>query len=346
MAFNIQLQPEGKTFECKAYETILSAALDAGHVLPFGCQNGTCGKCKGDILSGEVDYGEHTDAALSDAEKADGKALFCAAMPQSDLSLLIRQPSHSVIPPRILPVRVEEKTIVTEDVMIMTLKLPSQERLQFKAGQYIEFLLEDGKRRAFSIANAPHIDQSIELHLRLVPEGEFTTYAFEEMPEKTIMRIEGAMGDFYLREEPSDKPVLMVATGTGFAPLKGMIEHMLAQNIQREVSLYWGARTLEDLYQREIAQEWAENHGHIRFIPVLSRPLATDEWDGFTGYVQDAVIHDFESGVLSGHALSQYDIYCCGVPEMVSETQAKLIEKGANADAFFADLFSFSKPGR
>ncbi len=344
MAYKIQLQPEGQTFECKAYETILDAALQAGHVLPYGCQNGTCGKCKGDILSGEVDYGEYTDAALSESEKADGKALFCCATPQSDLSLAIRQSDNELAPPRILPVRVEEKNIINADVMIMTLKLPSQERLCFKAGQYIEFLLKDGKRRAFSIANAPHIDQSLELHLRLIPEGEFTTYAFEDMPEKTIMRIEGAMGDFYLREE-TDKPVLMVATGTGFAPIKGMIEYMLQEKIQREVSLYWGARTLQDLYQLELAQQWVEQHTHIRFIPVLSQPLETDEWDGFTGYVQDAVLYDFESGVLSGHALSQYEVYCCGVPEMVSETQSKLIKKGANADAFFADLFSFAKPG-
>ncbi len=343
MAFKIQLQPEGQSFDCKSYETILTAALQAGHVLPYGCQNGTCGKCKGDILSGEVDYGEHTEDALTEAEKTAGKALFCAAMPESDLLLAVRQSDESLAPPRILPVRVEEKNIVTEDVMIMTLKLPSQERLSFKAGQYIEFLLKDGKRRAFSIANSPHVDQSIELHVRLVPEGQFTTYAFEEMPEKTIMRIEGAMGDFYLREE-TDKPVLMVATGTGFAPIKGMVEYMLEQNIQREISLYWGARTLQDLYQLELAQQWVNDHSHIRFTPVLSQPLETDEWDGFTGYVQDAVVHDFESGVLSGHALSHYEVYCCGVPDMVSETQTTLIEKGANADAFFADLFSFSQP--
>lgn len=343
MAFKIQLQPEGQSFDCKSYETILAAALQAGHVLPYGCQNGTCGKCKGDILSGEVDYGEHTEEALTETEKAAGKALFCAAMPESDLTLAIRQSNQAEVPPRILPVRVEEKNLVTEDVMIMTLKLPSQERLSFKAGQYIEFLLKDGKRRAFSIANPPHVNERIELHVRLIPEGEFTTYAFEEMPEKTIMRIEGAMGDFYLREE-TEKPLLMVATGTGFAPIKGMIEYMLEQKILREISLYWGARTRQDLYQLELAQQWVEEYSHIRFIPVLSQPLEADEWDGFTGYVQDAVVHDFESGVLSGHALSQYEVYCCGVPEMVNATQTTLIEKGANADAFFADLFSFYKP--
>lgn len=344
MSFTIQLQPEGQQFSCKAYETILEAAHQTGHTLPYGCQNGTCGKCKGDVLVGEVDYGEHTDAALTNADKENGKALFCCATPLSDLTLAIRQSAPQVAPPRILPARVEEKAILTNDVMIIQLKLPSNERLIFKAGQYIEFLLKNGKRRAFSIANAPHHDQTIELHLRLVPDGEFTTYAFEEMPEKTIMRFEGAFGDFQLREE-STKPILMVATGTGFAPIKGMIEHMLEKQIDREVSLYWGARTLADLYQFELANAWAAKHPHIRFIPVLSQPLTEDNWDGFKGYVQDAILFDFESGVLSGHALSQYEVYCCGVPEMVNDTQAALVNKGINSEDFFADLFSYAKPG-
>jgi len=259
-------------------------------------------------------------------------------MPHSDTT---NTASVTLPEPRVLPVRVEEKLIVSSDVLIMQLKLPSEEKLVFRAGQYIEFLLKDGQRRAYSIANAPHEDQTLELHLKNIPNGEFTSYVFDEMPEKTIMQIEGALGDFCLKEE-SKKPILMLATSTGFAPIKGIVEYMISCEITREVHVYWGGEQLSDLYQYELASRWADENSHIRFIPVLSQPDAEDEWQGFTGNVQDAVLTDFSEGVLSGHTLSQYEIYCSGVPEMAKTSQNKLFEKGADSNAFY--LFDFTKP--
>lgn len=338
MSYQITIQPSGHTYTAKAYETILEAAIDSGFNIPYGCRNGACGSCKGNILNGQVDYGDYSNTALSDAEKAAGKALFCCARPLSDLSIECREINAGVIPPRIIPARVERKEQLSHDVMALYLKLPSTEHLEFKAGQYIEFLLKDGKRRAFSLANAPHIDNMLELHLRLIPGGQFTEYVFNEMPEKTIMRIEAPFGSFYLRED-SEKPIIMVAGGTGFAPIKGIIEHMLHEDIKREVTLYWGARTLEDLYQPELPQSWAATHPHIKFIPVLSDAKPEDNWQGRTGYVHQAVLDDYASA-----GLSEYEVYCCGAPAMVEIAHASFIKHGLAEDAFLSDAFTYAKP--
>ena len=338
MSYQITIQPSGHTYTANAYETILEAAIDSGFNIPYGCRNGACGSCKGDILSGQVDYGDYSNTALSDAEKAAGKALFCCARPLSDLNIECREINAGVIPPRIIPARVERKEQLSHDVMALYLKLPSTEHLEFKAGQYIEFLLKDGKRRAFSLANAPYIDNMLELHLRLIPGGQFTEYVFNEMPEKTIMRIEAPFGSFYLRED-SEKPIIMVAGGTGFAPIKGIIEHMLHHDIKREITLYWGARALEDLYQPELAESWAAHHPHIKFIPVLSDAKPEDNWQGRTGFVHQAVLDDF-----AGSGLGNYEVYCCGAPAMVEVAHASFMQHGLAEDAFLSDAFTYAKP--
>ena len=347
MAYQITLNPSGHQFEAKAYETILEAAIEAGLNLPYGCRNGACGSCKGDIIRGEVDYGDYASSALMDSEKAEGKVLFCCARPLSDLVLQCREISAGMIQPRILPARVERKEQLSHDVMALFLKLPSSEHLQFHAGQYIEFLLKDGKRRAFSLANAPHQDNILELHLRLIPGGQFTEYVFNEMPDKAIMRIEGPFGSFYLQED-SNKPIIMVAGGTGFAPIKGIIEHMLYKNITRPVQIYWGARTMADLYMAALPAAWAVAHEHIEFIPVLSDATPEDHWHGRTGLVHQAVLDDLAgSGTvgLSGNAsLSGYEVYCCGAPGMVEVAHASFIAHGLEEDAFFSDAFTYAKP--
>ncbi len=344
MAYTITLNPEGNQFPAKAYDTVLDSAVEAGHNIPYGCRNGTCGSCKANITSGEVDYGEYAASALSDAEKADGKALLCCALPLTDLTIETRTTPADIPQPRILPVRVERKEQLADDVIALFIKLPSNEKLAFKAGQYIEFLLKDGQRRAFSIANAPHIDNMLELHLRLVEGGQFTEYVFKEMPEKTILRIEAPLGNFYLREE-SQKPLLMVAGGTGFAPIKGIVEYIIQENIQREVTLYWGVRSLQDLYMAELPTQWAAEHANITFIPVLSSALDEDQWTGKTGYVHQAVLADFESGALSSNSLSAFEVYCCGAPVMVDSAFKAFTEKGLAEDAFFADIFSYANQG-
>ncbi len=338
MSHQITIQPSGHTYTAKAYETILEAAIDSGFNIPYGCRNGACGTCKGSILSGEVDYGDYSSSALSDAEKAAGKALFCCARALTDLNIECREINAGVVPPRIIPARVERKEQLSHDVMALYLKLPSTEHLEFKAGQYIEFLLKDGKRRAFSLANAPHVDNMLELHLRLIPDGQFTRYVFNEMQEKTILRIEAPFGSFYLRED-SEKPIIMVAGGTGFAPIKGIIEHMLHNNIDRQVTLYWGARALEDLYQPALPEAWAAEHPNIKFIPVLSDAKPEDNWQGRTGFVHQAVLDDF-----AATGLADYEVYCCGAPAMVEIAHASFMQHGLAEDAFLSDAFTFAKP--
>ncbi|MEQ1488372.1 MAG: FAD-binding oxidoreductase, partial [Methylotenera sp.] len=209
--------------------------------------------------------------------------------------------------------------------------------LKFMAGQYIEFLLKDGKRRAFSLANAPYVDNMLELHLRLIPGGQFTEYVFNEMPDKAILRIEAPFGSFFLRED-SSKPIIMVAGGTGFAPIKSIIEHMLHNNIQRDITLYWGARTLQDLYMPALPEAWAAEYPHIKFIPVLSDATAEDSWQGRTGFVHQAVLDDFVTG------LADYEVYCCGAPAMVEIAHASFVKAGLPEDEFFSDAFNYAKP--
>lgn len=337
MSYKVTVKPSGHTFEVADNETILNAALEAGINLPYGCRDGACGACKGRVLEGQVTYAGQLPAALTENERFAGYALFCSAMPKSDLVIESREVlNNNGIRPRVLPVRVQKMEKLSHDVMAMYLKLPSNERMQFMAGQYVDFMLKDGKRRAFSLANAPHSDDLLELHLRLIPGGKFTEYVFQEMPEKAIMRMEGPLGSFYLRED-SDKPIIFIAGGTGFAPIKGIIEHMLHHKMQRPITFYWGARSLQDLYLPELPKQWTSEYSNFTYIPVLSEPLAQDEWRGRTGLVHEAVLAD--------HAdLSGYQVYCCGNPQMVEAAHLAFQERGMPENEFFSDAFTFSNP--
>lgn len=332
------IQNSGHEFNVRPSQTVLEAALEAGVNLPYGCRNGACGACKGKVISGKVIHDDYQGSAMNAAELAAGAALFCCARPLEDLVIACREVNGlNGIKPRILPVRVQKKEQLSGDVMVLFLQLPATERLQFLAGQYLEFILKDGKRRAFSIANAPHDDAAIELHLRLVPGGQFTQYVFDEMPEKAILRIEAPLGTFFLREE-SQKPVIFVAGGTGFAPVKGIIEHMIHNKIQREIILYRGGRTQADLYMNELSQRWAEHVPNITYIPVVSEEPAESNWQGRTGLVHQAVLDDYPD-------LSAYQAYVCGAPAMVDIAHQTFVAQGLNADEFFSDAFTFAPRG-
>jgi CDP-4-dehydro-6-deoxyglucose reductase len=325
----VTVQPSGHSFEVQEGESILAAALRQDLVLPYGCRNGACGSCKGRIVEGRVDYGAHQAKALTDEEKAQGKALFCQARPLSDLVIEARTIGAAKdIPIRTLPCRVHKLERLADDVMLILLKLPANERLQFLAGQYIEFLLKDGSRRSFSMANAPHDDELIQLHVRQVPGGQFTDHVFGKMKERDILRFEGPLGTFFLRED-SQKPIVFVASGTGFAPIKSVIEHALRKSIARPMTLYWGGRRPKDLYMDALARQWP-----IKYVPVVSDALPEDGWTGRTGFVHRAVMEDFPD-------LSGCQVYACGVPVMVDAARRDFVQKcGLPEEEFFADSFT------
>jgi CDP-4-dehydro-6-deoxyglucose reductase len=335
MPYQITIQPSGHKFSVNEDETILSAALREGFTLPYGCRNGACGSCKGKVLQGRVDYGKYQSTTLKPEEIAEGKALFCVAKPLTDLVIEAKEiRAAGEVPVRTLPCRVQKLERLADDVMLMQLKLPASERLQFLAGQYIDFLLKDGRRRSYSIANPPHADEFIELHLRHVPGGRFTDHVFSAMKEKDILRFEGPHGSFFIREE-SDKPMIFVAGGTGFAPIKSMLEHLFAEESNRQLILYWGARAKKDIYMAGLPIQWQQLHSNFSFIPVLSDPLPDDRWQGRFGYVHQAVMEDFKD-------LSGFDVYACGAPAMVDAARSAFTQScGLPEDAFYADSFVY-----
>ena len=330
----VTVQPSGQGFEVQEGESVLAAALRHGVMLPYGCKNGACGSCKGKILAGSVDYGHYHARVLTEAERAHGKALFCQAKPLGELVIECRTIGAAKdIAVRVLPCRVQQLEKVADDVMIVRLKLPANERLQFLAGQYIDFLLKGGERRSFSMANAPHADELIELHIRHVAGGSFTEHVFRKMKEREILRLEGPLGSFFLRED-SAKPALFVASGTGFAPIKSIIESAFHRGVARPMTLYWGCRRPRDLYLNALPEKWAREHANFRYVPVVSEARPEDAWTGRTGFVHRAVMEDVPD-------LSPYQVYACGVPVMVDSAQRDFTTLCAlPEDEFYADSFT------
>lgn len=336
MSYSVRIESTDHVFQVEEGESILEAAERQGIALPYGCRGGACGACKGELKQGKITYPDGTPPGLSADEHSKGFALFCEAVPESDLVIASKELSSSdEIEVKILPCRVHEKKQINHDVVVIKLKLPQTERLQFFAGQYINFLLKNGKHRSFSLANAPHDDEYIELHIRHIPGGEFTAVVFDEMHEKDMMRMEGPFGTFYLREE-SERPIIIMVGGTGFAPAKSMIEHALKTGIERPIHLYWGARTKEDLYMDELAQSWTKQNPLIRYTPVLSEAKEDDNWTGRTGLVHEAIMEDYPD-------LSQYEIYGSGSPAMVYAGRDEFVKNKLDLDHYFSDAFEFQK---
>jgi CDP-4-dehydro-6-deoxyglucose reductase len=335
MTFQITVQPSGHHFECESGETVLAAAIRAGIGLPYGCKNGACGSCKGKVVAGSVEHKAHQQRALPEQEAADGFALFCCAMPAGDLVIEAREVAgSSEYPVRKMPSRVSKLEKLAPDVIVMSLQLPANEALAYRAGQYIEFLLKDGKRRSYSMANAPStLDAPLQLHIRYMAGGLFTEHVFDTMKERDILRFEGPHGTFFLREE-SDKPIVLLASGTGFAPIKALVEHLLHLKSARPVTLYWGGRRPVDLYMNELCEQWAAILPNFRYVPVVSDPLPEDQWSGRTGFVHAAVMQDLPD-------LSGYQVYACGAPIVVDSARRDYVGQcKLPADEFFADSFT------
>jgi CDP-4-dehydro-6-deoxyglucose reductase len=331
MNFKVQVLPSNHEFTTETDETLLDAALRQGISLPYGCRNGRCGTCVSQLLSGDIAYPSGNTEALEGAG-ADA-CLVCQAVPLSDLSIQVREvETGQEIEVKTLPCRVVEIEHLAHDVIRLYLKLPENQRLQFLAGQYLDFILSDGRKRAFSIANAPHDDELIELHIRHVGGGKFTDYVFSKMKEKAVLRIEAPLGSYYLRED-SQRPVILMGGGTGFAPLKAIIEHAFYLGITRPMHLFWGVRSQRDLYLKDLPEHWAETHENFRYTPVLSEPDA--DWTGRTGWVHDAVVADYPD--LSGH-----DLYMSGPPPMINAAKDSFIACGLTMDNMYSDAFEYA----
>ena len=337
MPFTVTVQPSGTTFSVERDEPILQAAIRQGIGLPYGCKDGACGSCKCRMLEGRVIHGAHQQKALNAEEEASGLILTCQAAPQTDIVLEARTvPGAGEFAPRKLPCRVISIDKPAADVAILKLQLPANDSFQYRAGQFVEFILRDGSRRSYSMANAPHTlgdKPSIELHLRHLPGGKFTDHVFGAMKEKDILRVEGPFGSFFLRED-SDKPMVLLASGTGFAPIKAIIEHLVHTKSQRKAVLYWGCRSKADLYLHDWAEAAAKEHGHLRYVPVLSEARPEDAWTGRTGLVHQAVMHDLPN-------LMEHQVYDCGAPIMVESARHDFVVRcGLPDDEFYADAFT------
>ena len=341
MTYQVRVLPAQRSFDAQPTESILDAALRAGITLPHGCRDGACGACKGRVLAGQVEHGPHQASALSEAEAAQGLALFCCAFARTDLEIECRQVvAAGAFPVRKMPARIAAIERLGDDVAVLQLQLPANEKFEYHAGQYIDVILRDGTRRSYSMGSAPHLAERVELHIRHLPGGKFTDALFgvtqPALKERDIVRIEGPHGSFFLRED-AQQPVVLLASGTGFAPIKAMIEHAISIRFAKPMVLYWGARARKDLYMdaraEQLVAQAREAGVDLRYVPVLSEPRPDDAWTGRTGFVHRAVMADLPD-------LSGWQVYACGVPVMIDAARADFVARcKLDPDAFFADAF-------
>jgi CDP-4-dehydro-6-deoxyglucose reductase len=334
MAHQITIKDSGRQFAADAAQSVLEAALAAGLGLAYGCQSGNCGACRAKVISGRVHYPAKPEA-LSELELRQGYTLLCQAHAQSDLVIQVEElPHHHALRVRNLPARVARRERLAHDVMALFLQLPKGQVFEFLAGQYVDILLPDGRRRSFSLASAPAGEgQLLELHLRHVPHGQFTDYVFNRMPERALLRIEGPLGSFYLRD--SGRPAILVGGGTGFAPLKGMLEQAFARRLSRPLHLYCGVRARRDLYMDSLARAWKHAHPTFRYTPVLSEPQPEDGWQGRTGPVHEAVAADYPD-------LGDYELYMSGPPAMIQAGKARFTQQGLPLERLHYDSFDYA----
>jgi CDP-4-dehydro-6-deoxyglucose reductase len=348
---SVTLQASGKRFDAAPDETVLDAARRAGLALPYSCLSGVCGSCKATLVSGECHYPHNPPSALNPAEVARHQVLLCQAVPRSDVVIAAREvASVADIPRRTLDLKVSERSLLAADVMRLRLAPPRGQALAYLAGQYVDVLLPPGRRpfggeatdgrewpggrrRAFSIANAPHTGPQLELHIRHVAGGDFTHRVFTELASGDILRIEGPLGTFVPREH-SERPMLFVAGGTGFAPVKALVEHFLHLGTRRAMTVYWGARAPEELYLRELPEQWAATTA-LRFVPVISDSERIGATGLRAGFVHEAVLED--------HAdLAPFDVYMSGPPALIDAGRRSFVEAGLPEDHLYYDSFDYA----
>ena len=331
MRFEVQISPSGRSFPVENDDSVLTAAFAAGVKLPNGCRMGTCRTCRGKVIEGSVDHGHSHPEYLTPEMRDQGYALLCQAKPCSDLLVEIEELPF-LADPQVLPAYVKGLDRLAPDVVKVHLRLPLHANMPFVAGQYIDIIMADGRRRAYSIANAPTATGvvNIELHIRHFPGGAFTDHVFDGLKLREMLQIEGPLGSFFLRD--GDNPVLLLATGTGYAPIRSIILDALEWQPDRQLTLYWGARTRADLYMLEEVEALARDHPSLTVIPVLSRPLPEDNWTGRIGHVQDCALADIAD-------VSKHHVYACGAPAMTAAADRDFAARGLPDGAFFSDAF-------
>ncbi len=333
MTYKVTNRATGTAFDVASDETVLAAAHRQSLNLPYSCQNGTCGSCKAQLIDGDIEYPNLPPNALSEQEREQGMALLCQAVPRSDITIVVREvEALKDIQPRKLPARVKSLDFLADDVARLHLGLPKGMSVPHLAGQYLDIILSDGKHRSFSIANAPSTSNLLELHIRNVAGGGFTDHVFNGLAEGDLLRVEVPLGTFFLRDK-SARPMICVAGGTGFAPIKAIIEQTIINQDVRPLRFYWGARGEPDLYLGDLVQQWADQFEHLDFIPVLSEP--SPQWAGRTGMVHEAVLAD--------HAdLSIFDVYMSGPPPLIEAARRDFAAHGLPVHHLYYDSFEFA----
>lgn len=329
--FHMTVDDDTQAHPVRAGETLLEAGLRAGLDLPYECRNGACGLCLCTVQHGSVDHGAYQAGALTESMRARGQTLMCCATPRTDVAIdVVRLEGALPKEKRIYEGRVETLVRLGPELIQLTVSLPQGERISFAAGQYINVILPDGERRAYSFANAPHDNENIELHVGLVPGGRFTGHVFDAMQVGDTLRFEGPLGRFTLHE--SELPILFVAGATGFAPIKSIIEDAFHRGLHRPMWLYWGVRRRDNLYLSALAEQWEREHDNFHFVPVLSEPDPGDAWQGRHGLVHEAMLSDFPD-------MQGYEIYLCGSVRMVEAAIPAFIEQGLDENFCFSDAF-------
>ena len=334
MSFQIKVAQTDIVVDAKSEETVLQALERAGYEIPYSCLKGVCGSCKGTIVIGSCESGVSGDG-ISSEEVSAGQALFCMAIPTSDLVIKpARIRNKEIQEVKRYSLKISKLIKPADDVSIVQLRMPIGQRAKFKAGQYLEIILDDGARRNYSMANIPSSDV-IELHIREVANGKFTTQILPGLKVGDSLNIEFPKGEFYIREnEEKPKSRILLASGTGFAPIQSIIQ-MLGKNDNLDnVSFYWGARTKKDLYSLEKVHSLMEKYPQFNFIPVLSDALPDEGWEGRMGLVHQAVMDDYSS-------LSGVEVYACGSPLMVNAARAEFLKtRDLDPANFYSDSFA------
>jgi CDP-4-dehydro-6-deoxyglucose reductase, E3 len=330
--YSVRIEPHGRRLRVPPSQGLLEAALSAGLNLPHSCKSGHCGSCRARLLSGQIRYPHGRPLGLTAAEEAEGHILLCQARPTSDLAVEARLiASITDVEIKTLPCRIAALRPLAPDVVQVMLRLPAVEPLHFKAGQYLDVLLPGGRRRSFSIASPPHDAALIELHVRRVSGGGFTERLFA--PVGALLRIEGPVGQFTYREGAG--PVLLLAGGTGFAPLKSMLRHALERGDTRRLHLYWGARSAADLYEAHLLREWSGRYPQFSFTAVLSEAAGAEASAYRQGFVHQALLADYPD-------LGGFEVYAAGPPAMIEAIRASFPRHGLAAERLYFDSFDYA----